>query len=83
MSIKDMYNRLVRDGLIREINYADMSLSNMDIRALREFEEAIDEADRLEDRVEELQEAYDELEEERDSLEEELEDLKVELELKD
>lgn len=90
MSIKDMYNRLVRDGLIKEINYSDMSLSNMDICALREFEEAIDAADTLKEQLEELQEEYDELFEERDdlesernSLEEELEDLKVELEMKD
>lgn len=83
MSIKDMYNRLVRDGLIKEINYSDVSLSNMDIRALCEFKEAIDEADDLKAQLVELQEDYDELEEERNSLEEELEDLKVELELRD
>lgn len=83
MSIKEMYYNLIRNHLIKEIDYTDTSLSNLDLNDLRAFEEAIEEADTLKEQLEELQEDYDELEEERDELEEELEDLKVDLELKD
>lgn len=79
MTIKDMYYNLIRNKLIKEIDYTDTSLSNLDLNYLRAFEEAIEEADNLKEQLAELHEEYDELEEERDSLEEELEDLREKL----
>lgn len=65
MGIKDMYYNLIRNKLIKEIDYTYTSLSNLDLNDLRAFEELIDEADSLSAELSELQEAYDELEEER------------------
>lgn len=83
MSIKDMYYNLIRNKLIKEIDYTDTSLSNLDLNDLVAFEKAIEDADTLKEQLDELQEEYDELFEERDDLESEFEDLKEKLSEKD